>query len=188
MRENLHLVRINASKMKRTNRHVDHDDLVQDGWFGLREAARNFDPARGVKFLSFAGRRIWGAMLDGLRDRDHVSRNMRSRGEAPNLQSFATKLFESDAGRVRNLGDTLVDQRSSADIDAFDGRDHFARLLTDLTRSERLVIELYYAADMTMKEIGRVLDLSESRVSQMHGNLIAQLRARLTRSNSRKDA
>lgn len=48
-----------------------------------------------------------------------------------------------------------------------------------LTRSERLIIILYYFEGMTMKEIGATLDLSESRVSQMHSSIIARLRAQM---------
>jgi len=47
-----------------------------------------------------------------------------------------------------------------------------------LTREERLTLVLYYYEDLTMAEIGRVLNLSESRVSQMHKNILARLRER----------
>ncbi|MGQ9650822.1 MAG: FliA/WhiG family RNA polymerase sigma factor [Phycisphaerae bacterium] len=47
-----------------------------------------------------------------------------------------------------------------------------------LTREERLVLVLYYCEDLTMAEIGAVLDLSESRVSQIHKDLLERLRKR----------
>lgn len=47
-----------------------------------------------------------------------------------------------------------------------------------LSREERLVLILYYYEDLTMAEIGVVLDLSESRVSQIHKDVIARLRNR----------
>ncbi|MEM6507766.1 MAG: sigma factor-like helix-turn-helix DNA-binding protein, partial [Planctomycetota bacterium] len=47
------------------------------------------------------------------------------------------------------------------------------------TRAERLIIILYYYEEMTMKEIGVTLDLSESRVSQMHSSILARLKAQL---------
>lgn len=47
-----------------------------------------------------------------------------------------------------------------------------------LSREERLVLILYYFEDLTMAEIGIVLDLSESRVSQIHKDVIARLRGR----------
>lgn len=48
-----------------------------------------------------------------------------------------------------------------------------------LSRSERLIMILYYFENMTMKEIGATLDLSESRVSQMHSSIIARLRSQM---------
>ncbi len=50
-----------------------------------------------------------------------------------------------------------------------------------LSRNEKLIIVLYYYEGMTMKEIGRTLDLSESRVSQMHSSILARLRTRMNR-------
>jgi RNA polymerase sigma factor for flagellar operon FliA len=48
-----------------------------------------------------------------------------------------------------------------------------------LSRAERLIVTLYYFEEMTMKEIGATLDLSESRVSQMHSSILARLRAQM---------
>ena len=45
-----------------------------------------------------------------------------------------------------------------------------------LTRAERLILVLYYYEEMTMKEIGVVLGLSQPRVSQMHSSIIAKLK------------
>ncbi|NLH43690.1 MAG: sigma-70 family RNA polymerase sigma factor, partial [Planctomycetes bacterium] len=56
-------------------------------------------------------------------------------------------------------------------------------LTKGLTRAERLIIVLYYYEEMTMKEIGATLDLSESRVSQMHSSIVARLKAQM---NTRK--
>ena len=48
-----------------------------------------------------------------------------------------------------------------------------------LSRAERLIVILYYFEEMTMKEIGETLDLSESRVSQMHSAILSRLRNQL---------
>jgi RNA polymerase sigma factor for flagellar operon FliA len=48
-----------------------------------------------------------------------------------------------------------------------------------LSRAERLIVILYYYEGMTMKEIGATLDLSESRVSQMHSSILARLKAHM---------
>jgi RNA polymerase sigma factor for flagellar operon FliA len=49
----------------------------------------------------------------------------------------------------------------------------------DLPEKQRLVLSLYYYEDLNLKEIGRVLDVTESRVSQLHTQAILRLKARL---------
>src|ERR1043165_677922 len=57
-----------ARRMASTMPHsVDLGDLVQDGVIGLIDAARRFDESRGIKFETFAERRVRGAMIDALR-------------------------------------------------------------------------------------------------------------------------
>ncbi|MDR7418937.1 MAG: sigma-70 family RNA polymerase sigma factor [Armatimonadota bacterium] len=57
--------------------YVEIDDLVQDGVIGLIGALQRYDPERGVVFTTYAGHRIRGAMLDGLRRRDPLPRTAR---------------------------------------------------------------------------------------------------------------
>ena len=52
-------------------------------------------------------------------------------------------------------------------------------LTRGFSRSERLIVVLYYYEQLTMKEIGATLDLSESRVSQMHSSILARLKAQM---------
>lgn len=54
-----------------------------------------------------------------------------------------------------------------------------AKAINNLPEKERLVISLYYYEELTMKEIGKVLNLTESRVSQIHTKTILRLRGRL---------
>lgn len=59
--------------------HVDRDDLVSFGTFGLIEVLSSYDPDRAVKFETFATPRIRGSILDALRKLDPVSRSVRSK-------------------------------------------------------------------------------------------------------------
>lgn len=63
----------------RVPRHVSWDELVSAGMLGLAEAARSYDPARGVPFESHASNRIRGALLDELRSLDWASRSVRTK-------------------------------------------------------------------------------------------------------------
>jgi len=57
--------------------HIDVEDLVQVGLVGLLQSADRFDPQRGVKFQTYANRRVEGAMLDYLRSLDWRPRSVR---------------------------------------------------------------------------------------------------------------
>lgn len=58
-------------------------------------------------------------------------------------------------------------------------RDALAGAINGLPERERLVLSLYYDDDMNLREIGEVLEVSESRVCQIHGQALVRLRARL---------
>lgn len=58
---------------------VDVDDLIHDGVLGLMDATDRFDPARAVRFRTYAETRIRGAIMDGLRRKDWKPRSLRQR-------------------------------------------------------------------------------------------------------------
>jgi len=76
--------------------------------------------------------------------------------------------LKETAKRIFARIDIIEDQRSEDPIIEAQKRDLKHLLTKGLSRAERLIIILYYYEEMTMKEIGATLDLSESRVSQMH--------------------
>ncbi|WP_230369308.1 sigma-70 family RNA polymerase sigma factor [Paludibacterium denitrificans] len=63
--------------MARLPASVELNDLIQVGVIGLIDAARQFDPSRGVQFETFASQRVRGAMLDELRREDWLPRQAR---------------------------------------------------------------------------------------------------------------
>jgi RNA polymerase sigma factor for flagellar operon FliA len=66
------------------------------------------------------------------------------------------------------------------DIEDAGFRGALAAAINVLPERERLVLSLYYDDDMNLREIGEVLEVSESRVCQIHGQALVRLRARLT--------
>ena len=57
--------------------HLDKDDLLSSGFFGLLDAIDRFDITRNIKFETYAGVRIRGAMIDDLRAKDWIPVTMR---------------------------------------------------------------------------------------------------------------
>ena len=115
-------------------------------------------------------------------DMDEFNRLQRD-ANAVSLVSLTTKYNEGDGEKDIREIDVIKDERSKNPVIEAQKRDLKNLLTKGLTRAERLIIVLYYYEEMTMKEIGATLDLSESRVSQMHSSIIARLKAQM---NTRK--
>lgn len=90
--------------------------------------------------------------------------------------SLSRKYYETDSNRdVREI-DLLEDRESQDPGDEALKVDVERAIMEGLSRVEQLIVMLYYHEEMTMKEIGRTLDLSESRVSQMHSAILERLK------------
>lgn len=202
--------------------HIELDDLINSGVIGLMDAIDKFDPAKGVRFETYAEFRIRGAILDELRAQDWVSRSVRQKA---NLLSKTYAELEQKLGRaatdeevMRTLGldqegfykllhmvrsisvvnweeitgrEKLDGERTESASDFWTGEDPvrdfaFSRVRRELEKAiealpemESVVIALYYYADLNMKEIGQVLDITESRISQIHTKAVLRLRGKL---------
>ena len=203
--------------------HVDEGDLVSYGLLGLIGAIERHDPARDIKFETYAISRIKGAIIDELRALDWVPRSVRSRareieraiaeleaklGTAPDDAQIAAKIgisvdeleesltdisrssiaaldelwSVSGEGDQVSLMDTIEDTqgvRPQEALDETEMREALADAIARLPEREKLVVTLYYYEELTLREIGEVLGVTESRVSQLHTKAILRLKARL---------
>ena len=93
----------------------------------------------------------------------------------------------SDAsGDQVSLLDTLQDPGAPDPahvIDATDLKDRIADAIARLPEREKLVVALYYYENLTLREIGEVLGVTESRVSQLHTKAVLRLRGRMSEEN-----
>ena len=220
----LNLIQPEAARLhRRLPSSVERSDLECDGVFGLIEAIDGFDP-RKASFQTYAQLKVRGAMLDGLRSRDPISRPSQSAirsmefavnkirvstGVNPtpqetaqamglSLKCFARVSMKAREATTKSLSghrfregctaeesgllsaDLLYDTRLPDPKREVESRVLRDEIAVGLSRSERLIVTLYYYEQMTMKEIGATLDLSESRVSQMHKSILARLKARIS--------
>ncbi len=96
-----------------------------------------------------------------------------------NVVSLNRKWFETDSSKDIREIDVIHDNRQEDPLAELQKRDLKLLITKGLLRAERLIVILYYYEEMTMKEIGMTLDLSESRVSQMHSSILARLQAQM---------
>lgn len=209
---------------------VGPEDVLSYGTIGLIQAVDRFDPTQGVKFETYAIRRIRGSILDAIRGLQPASRETTRRareleqafdllaqqlGRAPeerevadqlglSLEELRALLVETSvttvsldaplAGLVEGehtaLADQLVDEDQPTVEEAVDRRQlerSLARAIEQLPERDRLVITFYYYEDLSLKEIGAVLEVSVSRVSQLHAAAVLKLRGLLRAARTQAD-
>jgi len=106
---------------------------------------------------------------------------MKSDASAVNLVSLNKKWYETDSYKDVREVDIIEDSKGEDPTEDLQKRDAMRLVTKGLNRNERLIVILYYYEELTMKEIGQTLGLSESRVSQMHSSIVARLKDQLHR-------
>ena len=188
---------------------VDQADLVSEGVIGLMDAIEKFEPERGLQFQTYAVPRIRGAIIDGLRAVDWVPRSVRDKvrdieraqvaletrlGRTATDQEIADELriglreLRETYARVSFTSLATVDELGVTDelaptasdvLENDETRNSLLHCVRDLAERDRIIIALYYFEGLTLAEIGMVLQVSESRVSQLHTRATLALRAKM---------
>ena len=146
--------------------------LVRQRTSRVESARQKFEMAQGrpptqqelADYLQLAGEEF-----------EKVQRDSKAVGTHSITRKFAT----SDGSRELREIDVVKDEASSNPLHEMQRRDLKDLITKGLSRAERLIVIIYYYVGMTMMEIGATLDLSESRVSQMHSSILARLKAQM---------
>jgi RNA polymerase sigma factor for flagellar operon FliA len=146
--------------------------LVRSRTSQIEAARKAFEKEKGRKPTD-------DELADRLKLNKEEYAKVRKDAGAVGVVSLSRKWFETDSNKdVREI-DVLEDGRQVNPLSAAQRQDLKEMITKGLSRAERLIVVLYYYEQMTMKEIGVTLDLSESRVSQMHSSILARLKAQL---------
>lgn len=188
----------------RTGMQSAYDDLWSAGALALLEAGRRYDPSKGASFATFAEHRVRGAMIDELRSMDHLPRRLRNRtddigkakhklqeklGREPTVDEIAAEMG-LDVDEVAGIAalmephlplDSVLhrvssDDDSDATLERAETVKRLTRALEALPERLRMVLALHYDEDLTYREIARLLQVSEPRVCQLHGDALKRLR------------
>jgi RNA polymerase primary sigma factor len=168
-------------------------DLIHEGNLGLIEAARRFDPARNVKFITYGVWWVRESMMHVLADQTRAFsfppklfatlRRVPGGGTDVSLSEPVGRSAAGDEGSSRELGDLLEQDGVPAVVDEMIHQadlDELAEALRDLDGKEREVVRLRFGLEddepRTLQEIGDRLHLSRERVRQIESRAKDKLR------------
>jgi RNA polymerase sigma factor for flagellar operon FliA len=154
---------------------VEDKDFYQFGIEGLFEAIEKFDPDYGTKFETYAIPRIKGKIIDEIR-----KLQIKPRSDSPNDVKYVNVSLNEEAANDEGfpLYETLPsDAKTPSEImDKNEEKQMLLDALKRLNERDRLLLTLYYYENLNYQEIAEVLNISVSRVSQIHSKIITKLR------------
>jgi RNA polymerase sigma factor for flagellar operon FliA len=175
--------------------NVAQGDLESAAEFGLVQAARAFDPARGIAFTTFAYYRIRGAIFDEIRQLCRASSFETAANDYMGEQMMAPRPVEAEAGyqELRGIASHLVSSYLLS-LDGLNGEripeaamspmgqvlhqeeaETVRQALEQLPDRYRTILYAYYYQDLSLESIGRRLKLSKSWVSRLHAKALSML-------------
>lgn len=185
--------------------NIDVNDLISVGVEEMIKLSRKYDKEQNDSFWGYARKRVNGSMLDYLRSLDVLSRGNRKlvkdidnlideyyrEYECEPSDEYLANALNLDIEKIREakiahelsyvlpLEDQLECYSEDSILDKIE-KDFFLQkineILDTLKERDQLILQLYYYEELSLKEISEILDISESRISQIHRRLIKKLR------------
>lgn len=160
--ENLPIARSVAWRLMARYPWIPADDLYDYSLWGLLMAAHAYSPDRGSSFATFARWKSVYLAVDRMRT-EKVLRRAPADGHEP-------------GPRYRPLSPDIPDPRSGRPMAAVDAEDSLRSTLRILSVRDRQLLLMYYSDGLTLREIARVLHISEATVCLRRKALLARLR------------
>lgn len=187
---------------------IDTNDLISIGVEEMIKLSRKYDKEQNDSFWGYGKKRIYGSMLDYLRTLDVVSRSDRKLvksinseidnyfnefEEEPSDEYLAEKLNE-DIEKIREARGVsgiitilpideqmeLIGQNNvEKSIEREDLILKIEEALKDFDERDQMLVQLYYYEELNLKEISQIMNISESRISQIHKRLLDRIRRSL---------
>ncbi len=199
-------VRAMAFRMKeRLPSSIDVDDLISIGTEELIKLSRRYDVAKNDSFWGYARTRVQGSMFDYLRSLDVLSRASRrlvrqieqettryinEHNEDPSdeylsevlgeeIEKIRDAKFASSISLVLPLDEQLNYSEESVvetQIEEEELIGIITKVLSELNERDQLIVQLYYFEELNLREISEILGITESRISQIHKEIIKKIR------------
>ncbi|TLD95103.1 RNA polymerase sigma factor FliA [Helicobacter jaachi] len=187
---------------------IEMADLVSIGTEELIKLARRYDSSLNDSFWGFAKTRVNGAMLDYLRSLDVLSRANRKLVKSIDYEvskyfnnyqeepsdEYLAQILKEDVTKIREArvaSDVYalvpIDEQYNAlsgenileDVQKEELMEIIHKVLKKLSKREQMIIQLYFFEELNLKEISEILDITESRISQITKEVIKKIRQAL---------
>lgn len=159
------------------------DELRKMDWAprSLREKTKRLDEAHRVLASKLGRQPSQGEIAEHLEITLDKFHQLTKEVIAVNPISFDQDIF-SGAGESANLYDVVEEQDAITPMKSLEDKELKSLVVGEiekLPKNEKLVIALYYYEELTLREIGEILNLSESRVSQIHSKVVKKMKTAL---------
>lgn len=187
---------------------IDINDLISIGTEEMIKLARRYDSSINDSFWGYAKMRVYGSMLDYLRELDIVSRSSRkliksidkevskyfNEHEEEPSDEYLAQVLNEDIKKIKEariasdiytvvpideqynaiIADNVVENIQKDEL-----VDIIKDILSSLTKREQTIIQLYYFDELSLGEISEILNITSSRISQIHKEVIKKIRNRI---------
>ncbi|ANV97614.1 RNA polymerase sigma factor FliA [Helicobacter enhydrae] len=187
---------------------VDFADLISIGTEELIKVARRYDSNINDSFWGFAKIRVNGAMLDYLRNLDVLSRSSRRLVKAIDYEitkylnehdcepddAYLAQALNEDVKKIKEARiasdiyalipideqyTALEEENTEMRIEQEELIEKIHQILQSFSEREQMVIQLYYFEELNLSEIAQILNITESRISQINKEVIKKIRSSL---------
>ncbi|MFC2572021.1 MAG: RNA polymerase sigma factor FliA [Campylobacter sp.] len=188
--------------------HIDVSDLMGAGLEEMVRLSRKYDKERNDSFWGYAQKRVYGAMLDFLRGLDVVSRADRTlvknidalvneyfnKFEREPEDEYLAAMLEESVEKIREARNVsavvgvlsiddqmelMSEENTFERVEREDLIEKITQILNEFEERDQLIVQLYYYEELSLKEIGEILQISEGRISQIHKRLMEKIRKKL---------
>lgn len=163
------------------NQVLDERDFFQYGIEGLSEAVDRFDPDYGTKFETYAIQRIRGKIIDELRK---LQSKFKTEDGDQIVDNYYTNLsinnhIDDEDGYT--LAEVIPSEQltQSEEVEKNEMKEILLKALKELNERDRLIISLYYYENLNYQEIAKLMNITISRVSQIHSRILKNLKSKL---------
>lgn len=188
--------------------HIDVSDLMGAGLEEMVRLSRKYDKEQNDSFWGYAQKRVYGAMLDFLRGLDVVSRADRTlvknidalvneyfnKFEREPEDEYLAAMLEESVEKIREARNVsavvgvlsiddqmelMSEENTFERVEREDLIEKITQILNEFEERDQLIVQLYYYEELSLKEIGEILQISEGRISQIHKRLMEKIRKKL---------